>query len=113
MLLSTIAAILIVLGLVFFTGGTLGLLRMPDFCSRLHPAGKLDSLGVLCCLVGLALFNLNDFTWTKLVVSVKMCLVVMFIYLTSPTATHAMMDSGIRAGMRWWQKPRTENESDE
>ena len=32
-------------GLFFFTGGSIGILRLPDFYSRLHAAGKLDTMG--------------------------------------------------------------------
>ena len=42
--LSVIAIILILLGLFFFFAGTVGILRLPDFYSRLHAAGKCDSL---------------------------------------------------------------------
>ena len=90
--------------MIFFTGGTVGILRMPDFYSRLHPAGKLDSLGLLCCLFGLALDNLNDFSAHSVITSIKLLLAVVFIYLTSPTATHSLADSGIRAGLRFWRK---------
>ena len=38
---------LLLCGLVFFTGGAVGILRFPDFYSRLHPAGKLDTMGSL------------------------------------------------------------------
>ncbi|MBT8328360.1 MAG: monovalent cation/H(+) antiporter subunit G, partial [Desulfofustis sp.] len=37
--MSLLAAILIISGLFFFTGGSIGILRFPDFYSRLHPAG--------------------------------------------------------------------------
>lgn len=103
-MLSIISGIFIVLGMIFFTGGTVGILRMPDFFSRLHPAGKLDSLGLLCCLLGLALYNLNDFSWSSVLTSIKLLLVVVFLYMTSPTATHALADSAIRAGLKFWRK---------
>jgi len=40
-----IVVFLIICGLIFFTGGAVGILRFPDFYSRLHPAGKLDTGG--------------------------------------------------------------------
>ena len=39
-ILSVLAIILMLLGLFFFLAGTIGLLRLPDFYSRLHAAGK-------------------------------------------------------------------------
>ena len=40
-------------GLFFFTTATIGLLRFPDFFSRLHATGKGDTLAVLFSLIGL------------------------------------------------------------
>jgi multicomponent Na+:H+ antiporter subunit G len=91
-------------GLFFFTGGAVGILRFPDFYSRLHPAGKLDTLGLLLCLIGLALFNLHHFSLGAVLTSLKIILIVVFVFLASPTATHAIVDAGIRAGLTPWTK---------
>ena len=91
-------------GLFFFTGGAVGILRFPDFYSRLHPAGKLDTLGLLLCLIGLALFNLHHFSLGALLTSFKIILIVVFVFLASPTATHAIVDAGVRAGLAPWTK---------
>lgn len=109
-ILTFTAVILVVFGMVFFTGGTVGILRMPDFYSRLHPAGKLDSLGMFCCLLGLALYNLSAFSPGHFIMSLKILLIIMFIYITSPTATHALADSGIRAGLDFWRKKRNDGQ---
>lgn len=92
------------LGLLFFTGGVVGIIRMPDFYSRLHPAGKLDTLGIMFMITGLAIFNLEHFSWGHLLVSLKMMLIVFFVFLSSPTATHSIVDAGIRAGLKPWSK---------
>jgi len=91
-------------GLFFFTGGAVGILRFPDFYSRLHPAGKLDTLGLLLALIGLALFNLHHFSLGTLLTSLKIILIVVFVFLASPTATHAIVDAGVRAGLAPWTK---------
>ena len=41
---------LISLGLLFFFGTSLGLLRLPDFYTRMHAAGKGDTLSSLLIL---------------------------------------------------------------
>ncbi len=46
MLINILAGFFLLTGLVFFLGGAVGIMRMPDFYSRLHPAGKLDTLGI-------------------------------------------------------------------
>jgi multicomponent Na+:H+ antiporter subunit G len=91
-------------GLFFFTGGAVGILRFPDFYSRLHPAGKLDTLGLLLSMIGLALFNLHHFSLGTLLTSLKIMLIAVFVFLSSPTATHAIVDAGIRAGLAPWTK---------
>ncbi len=106
MIINTIVIALFVIGLVFFAGGTVGIIRMPDFYSRLHPAGKLDTMGLMCMVTGLAIYNLEHFTWDNLLISLKMFLIVFFVFLSSPTATHAIVDAGIRAGLRPWTKDK-------
>jgi multicomponent Na+:H+ antiporter subunit G len=91
-------------GLFFFTGGAVGILRFPDFYSRLHPAGKLDTLGSFLTLIALALFNLHHFSLGNVLTSAKIILILVFVFLASPTATHAIVDAGVRAGLAPWTK---------
>ena len=99
-----VVAFFLLFGLVFFTGGGVGILRFPDFYTRLHPAGKLDTAGSLLMIAGMALYNLHDLTLSSVLVSAKMILIVVFIFLSSPTATHSIVDAGMRAGLRPWTK---------
>ena len=97
--------IILGVGLVFFLGGAVGILRFPDFYSRLHPAGKMDTLGSFLMLGALALYHLYPFTLDNVLVAIKIMLIVVFYFMASPTATHAIVDAGIRAGQGAWQKP--------
>lgn len=103
--MSLLAAIFIISGLFFFTGGSIGILRFPDFYSRLHPAGKLDTMGLLMTMTGMALYTVQEFTLAALFTSLKILLIVVFIFITSPTATHAILDAGVRAGLSPWTAP--------
>ena len=91
-------------GLVFFTGGAIGRLRFPDFYSRLHPAGKLDTAGQLLALLAVALYVIDDLSLQQMLTALKIILIVIFVYITSPTATHAIVDAGVRAGLKPWEK---------
>ena len=102
--MDIVTVVLLFMGLVFFTGGGVGIVRFPDFYSRLHPAGKLDTLGSLLMMTALALHNLERFDWPTVSTSLKMMLIVVFIFLSSPTATHAIVDAGVRAGLEPWTK---------
>ena len=103
--MSFLAAIFIVSGLFFFTGGSIGILRFPDFYSRLHPAGKLDTMGLLMTMTGMALYTVQEFTLAAIFTSLKILLIVVFVFITSPTATHAILDAGVRAGLSPWTAP--------
>jgi multicomponent Na+:H+ antiporter subunit G len=96
--------LLLVSGMFFFTGGAIGILRFPDFYSRLHPAGKLDTAGQLLSLSAVALYVLADFSLLQLLTAAKIGLIVVFVYITSPTATHAIVEAGVRAGLKPWKK---------
>ena len=76
--------------------GSIGLIRLPDFYSRSHATGKADTLGILLILSGFIMFEgltLN---------SAKMLIILAFVALTNPTATHALA----RAAFFFGVKPR-------
>lgn len=103
-LIDILAVILIFVGVFFFFGGAVGILRFPDFYSRLHPAGKLDTAGLLFSMAGMALYTIQDLTLASILTAVKIMMIVVFVFLTSPTATHAIIDAGFMAGLRPWTK---------
>ena len=103
-MLNISVIILLFFGLLFFTGGTIGILRFPDFYTRLHAAGKLDTMGLLVTMLAAALYALHEFSLATLLTSLKILLIVAFVFITSPTATHAIIDAGIRAGLTPWTK---------
>jgi multicomponent Na+:H+ antiporter subunit G len=104
MIVTSISVILILAGLFFFLGAAVGLLRFPDFYVRMHAAGKGDTLSSLLVILGFAVYQLHDFEsvaqdWPTLLVILKLLAVVLFIFLTSPTATSALMDAGWEDGV--------------
>jgi multicomponent Na+:H+ antiporter subunit G len=102
--MNIVVVVFLFTGLLFFTGGTVGILRFPDFYSRLHPAGKLDTMAVLMMMGGLALFCLGHLSLGNLLTGIKLILIVIFVFLASPTATHAIVDAGVRAGLAPWTR---------
>jgi multicomponent Na+:H+ antiporter subunit G len=107
-IMTVIITLMIIVGLFFFTAGAIGVIRFPDFYSRLHPAGMMDSLGLLLSMGGLAILSLieNGITLASVLTSLKIVLIVVFVYITSPTATHAIIDAGMRAGLKPWTQKR-------
>ena len=99
MSITTILAVLFMVGgLFFFTTATIGILRFPDFFTRLHATGKGDTLAVLLFLVGFSFYE--GFTLTSL----KIIFIAVFMFLAQPTATHALSRAGFRCGVKPWMK---------
>ncbi len=98
------AGFLIVAGIFFFAVGVLGVLRFPDFYTRLHAAGKCDSLAAVLVIVGIALYNLADFSPSNLLVSFKILAIAAFVFIASPTATHAVTEAALIIGVEPWTK---------
>jgi multicomponent Na+:H+ antiporter subunit G len=109
--MSILFSLLLLCGLVFFVGGTIGILRFPDFYSRLHPAGKLDTFGLVTTMGALSLYVM--FSLQQPLTALKIVLIVVFVFITSPTATHAIVDAGIRAGLRPWKRNTSDSEGED
>ena len=76
--------ILLLSGSIFCLIGAFGLMRLPDFFSRVHAASIVDSLGTILILLGLV-------TQTQdILVIIKLILILLFLMLTGPTAVHAL-----------------------
>jgi len=108
--MDIVVIVLTVTGLLFFFATTVGLLRFPDFYSRMHAAGKGDTLSSLLMLLALVLYNFHEVNLANLLVAVKILLIVVFIFMASPTATHAIIDAGFESGIQpWTKKPEEES----
>ncbi len=84
--------ILLSSGLFFFLVGTVGILRLPDVLTRAHSAAKCDTLGAVLSLT--ALIIMGGLTLT----SIKILAIIIFIWITSPTATHLIADAYVKKG---------------
>jgi multicomponent Na+:H+ antiporter subunit G len=78
----------------FIVVGGVGLLRMPDFFTRLHAAGLTDTLGMGLVVLGLILQS----GWSM--PTIKLLLIFTFMFLTSPTATHALARAALQGKVK-------------
>lgn len=86
--------LLLIAGGMFVLISTIGMLRFPDFFTRLHAASITDTLGSLLVLAGLGLqAGLS-------LVTVKLLLILFFILFTTPTAAHALAKAALHANMK-------------
>ena len=97
-----ITGILLALGCFFIIVASIGIVRFPDFFSRIHPAGKSDTLGQLLILSGLTVYE--GFTF----VSIKLLIIFTFILIANPTATQALAKAAFVAGLKPWEKEKVE-----
>jgi multicomponent Na+:H+ antiporter subunit G len=99
-LVHILALVVLAAGSFFLLVGSIGLIRFPDFYSRCHATGKSDTLGVMLVIFGLVLIEgltLN---------SAKLLIILAFVGLTNPTATHALARAAFRFGLKpWFRKP--------
>lgn len=102
--MSVVVIALLVAGVFLFAVGVIGVLRFPDFYTRLHAAGKCDTLGSILLILALALFNLQEFTFANLLVSLKILSILVFVFVASPTATHALTEAALVVGVEPWAK---------
>jgi multicomponent Na+:H+ antiporter subunit G len=87
---------LIVLGTLLIVLAAFGLLRMPDIYLRLSATSKSSSLGIACVLAGVALLMLDTG------VTLRALIIVAFVFLTVPVASHILGRAAYRAGTGLW-----------
>lgn len=88
-----ISGVLLALGVFFAFSGAVGLFRFPDFFTRVHAASVTDSVATVLIITGLLLqtsFDLN---------TAKLLFILLFLMITSPTASHALAKSARHGGL--------------
>jgi len=91
------------LGAFFGAVAAIGIIRMPDIYTRAHAASKSDTLGAVLSIAAVA-FALESGLST-----VKAVFLVVFMFLTNPTAAHAIARAAEDQGIEPWT---TEEESE-
>lgn len=74
--------------------GGIGLVRLPDLFTRFHAAGITDTLCTALIAIGLLL---QSDSW---LVSVKLLLILAFLFFTSPTSTHALAKAALHGKLK-------------
>ncbi len=95
---AIITGVFLAIGCFFIVVASIGIIRFPDFYSRMHPAGKTDTLGQSLILIGLMIYE--GFS----MVSGKLLIIVIFIFIANPIATHAIANAAYVVGLKPWQK---------
>ena len=91
--IEVLSWVLILAGSVFVIIGGVGLLRLPDFYTRIHAAGITDTLGTWLILLGLMLHE--GFTLG----AAKLAMLFFFLLITSPLSSHALAKAAFLRGL--------------
>ena len=105
--LDVVSWLLLSLGGAFVFIGGVGALRMPDLYTLIHAASLTDTMGASLIIAGIILQAGASLA------SIKLAMILLFLLLTSPTATNALASAALLAGMRPgeaipWRQDRSE-----
>jgi multicomponent Na+:H+ antiporter subunit G len=98
---NVLGAGLAVVGLFIMAGGTLGVLRFPDFYTRLHAARVTDAVGAAIVLIALAVIAEDAATGFKLL------LLAALVAALGPTISHLTANTAHAAGLAPLSGPYT------
>lgn len=94
LVLDILSWFFLVSGSIFAIIGGFGIVRLPEFFSRLHAGGITDTLGALLIITG-CLFQAGS-----VLVVAKLLMILFFMLITSPTSCHALAKSALASGLR-------------
>ena len=92
-LLEIVSYVLIFAGAFFCLVGAIGVLRFPDVYARMHAAGITDTIGALLVVLGLLILAGVSLA------AVKLVFILAFLWMASPTATHALAKAARHGGV--------------
>ncbi len=96
--MELVGKILIIIALIFIVFGIFGLFRFRDFYSRILITSKVEVLGAITILAGIAIYSgFQPFT-------LKVLLIMIVLVITNPLATHSIARSAYKSGYKKKQK---------
>lgn len=107
LILDIVSSILLLAGVFFGLTGAIGLFRFPDFFTRVHAASITDSIAAILIISGLLLqtsFDLN---------TAKLFFILLFLMITSPTASHALVKAARHGGLLTMSESNTQQQQKE
>ncbi|MFT5705774.1 MAG: multicomponent Na+:H+ antiporter subunit G [Oceanospirillaceae bacterium] len=91
---SLISGLCLLLGGFICFSGAIGVIRFPDFYTRMHAASVTDTAGFVLILFGLMLISPDYLVFAKLV------MILLLGLLVGPTTSHVLAKSAYRNGVR-------------
>ncbi len=99
--LRIVIDLFLVCGCFFALAGVVGMLRMPDPFSRMQSSTNISTLGLLCCAIAGFLYTV--FVSKNGAAAVKIALIVFFVFLTNPVASHSLSRAAYHHHEKKWR----------
>jgi multicomponent Na+:H+ antiporter subunit G len=96
--IDIISTLFMAAGALVMILGTVGLLKFPDFYTRIHATGKCDTLGQILIIFGCMIYE--GFTF----ITIKLLMVTLFYLFAGPAGCHALMKAAYVTGVPVWKK---------
>ena len=109
----------LIAGLFFEAIAAFGVMRLPDFYSRLHASGMGETLGLLLTFVGLAIYEIFVRNGgilaggsVSVVLAIKLIICFLIVFLANPIGTHILCKSAYESGVKHWTLADKKKEED-
>jgi len=94
LLISILSGFCLLIGSFLCISGGIGILRFPDFYTRMHAVGVTDTLAAGLILIGLMLLSTDFFVFAKLV------MILLLTLLIGPTTSHVLAKTAMHNGLK-------------
>lgn len=104
--LRIIIDLLFVIGIFFTLSGLVGMIRMPDTYCRLQASTNIATMGVMPITLGCAIYGFanNNFS-----LGIKAIIIIFFLVITNPVASHAMTRAAYKSNAELWNKTQCDH----
>ena len=93
-LVLVLSGLSIAIGVIALLIGSLGLIKLPDVYCRIHAVGMIDTAGASFIILGMIIHQGSS------LVSFKLAMIGVFLFFTSPIATHAVAQVAHKTGVK-------------
>lgn len=93
MIIEISSGLCLLIGSFLCLSGGVGILRFPDFYTRMHAVGVTDTLAAGMILIGLILQSQES------LVIIKLTMILLMTLFINPTASHALAKAAMHNGL--------------
>lgn len=105
LIVEVLIIFLLIVGGIFLLIGSIGLVRLPDFFTRLHAPTKATTMGIGCILLA----SMISFSTTQGMLSVHELMITLFLFITAPITAHMLCKAALHQRLQVIE--RTQNQS--